>query len=69
MNKLLTRLTFGAVITLLAGCSVSTKDSISIGQPQRSASSSVENNTGTSGDKREIPTSIAILPFSNNTEE
>lgn len=30
MNKLLTRLTFGAVITLLAGCSVSTKDSISI---------------------------------------
>lgn len=69
MKMQLTRLFCGAVITILAGCTVSTNDSISIGQPQRSASSSVENNTGNSGDKREIPTSIAILPFSNSTEE
>ncbi|MFS1701980.1 right-handed parallel beta-helix repeat-containing protein [Aestuariibacter sp. GS-14] len=69
MNKLLTRLMCGAVMITLAGCTVSTKDSISIGQPQRSASSSIENNTGNSGDKQEIPGSIAILPFSNTTEE
>jgi hypothetical protein len=57
------------VCLVLAGCTVSTKDTVLVGPPQRSTSSEVENNTGTSGEQQAIPSSIAILPFSNVTEE
>ncbi len=69
MNKLSVRLWLGAVCLVLAGCTVSTKDTVLVGPPQRSTSSEVENNTGVSGDQQAIPSSIAILPFSNVTEE
>ena len=69
MNKLSVRLWLGAVCLVLAGCTVSTKDTVLVGPPQRSTSSEVENNTGVSGAQQAIPSSIAILPFHNVTEE
>lgn len=69
MKKLSVRLWLGALCLMLAGCTVSTKDTVLVGPPQRSTNSEVENNTGTSGERQAIPSSIAILPFSNITEE
>ena len=69
MKKLSVRLWLGAVCLVLAGCTVSTKDTVLVGPPQRSTSSEVENNTGVSGAQQAIPSSIAILPFHNVTEE
>lgn len=69
MNKLSARLLAGVVCLIIAGCTVSTKDTIVVGPPQRSTSSEVENNTGFSGERQAIPSSIAILPFTNITDE
>ncbi|GGF79489.1 right-handed parallel beta-helix repeat-containing protein [Alteromonas lipolytica] len=69
MSKQYIRLWLGALCLVLAGCTVSTNDTVLVGPPQRSSNSEVENNTGTSGEQQAIPSSIAILPFTNITEE
>lgn len=58
------------LIFTLAGCAVSTKDTVLISNPLSRATGEVDDGTAEGRlNQYDIPESIAILPFTNDTEE